>query len=119
MNDPIFQLVTRSKIRRFDILEEVVCIVPDYRCVDYLLSTWFKGATVDWSYAVEVLENKGGAPKKFKGLFEMNEAEYCKFKRQCKRWGYKPSSLKVDDETDYELVKEWIYEERNKNKTKN
>lgn len=119
MTDPIFQLVTRTKIRRFDLLEDIICIVPDYRSVDYLTSTWFKGAVVDWSYAVEVIERKGGAPKKFRSLLNMSEGEYCKFKRQCKKWGVTPKSLRTDCDVDYKLVEDWIVEERSKEKTKN
>lgn len=118
MSDPIFQLVTRSRIRRLDSLDEIICIVPDYRCVEYLTSTWFQGATVDWSYAVEVLESKGGAPVKFKTIFNMTEGEYCKYKRQCKKWNISPKDLKVDKVEDYTLVEKWINDERNKKKAK-
>lgn len=113
MNDPIFQLVTRSKIRKFDVLEEIICIVPDHRCADYLINTWFKGAVVDWKYAVEVVEGKTGAPKSFRGEFNMNQAEYKKWQRYVnKQLGMKVKDLKVNDKHDYELVKEWIENER-------
>lgn len=113
MNDPIFQLVTRSKIRNFEELEDIVCIVPDYRSAEYLAKGWFEGATIVRDYEIEIKEGKTGAPKKWRGVFNMNDAEYKAFTRWCrKQLGMKQSDLKVSDKHDYELVEKWINERR-------
>ena len=113
MNDPIFQLVTRTKIRRFDVLEDIVCIVPDYRSVDYLLGGWFEGAEVDWSYAIDIADAKIGAPKSWRGVFNMNDAEYKAFGRWCLReLKTKPKDLNITNNGDYKTVEDWINERR-------
>lgn len=113
MNDPIFQLVTRSKIRNFEELEDIICIVPDYRSAEYLVKGWFRGATIVRDYEIEISEGKSGAPKKWRGLFNMNDAEYKAFTRWCnKQLGMKQSELKVDNKNDYEIVKEWVDDKR-------
>lgn len=112
MNDPIFQLVTRTKIRRFDMLEEIICIVPDYRCAEYLTSTWFKGADVDWKYATEISEGKTGAPKGFRGVFNMTPSEYKKWQRHINKNNLSVKDYNVNNEDQYKEVEEWIKNER-------
>lgn len=115
--DPIFQLVTRTKVRNFNDLEEIVCIVPDERVVEYLTNGWFKGATVDYRYAVEVHHKtrENTRPKKFQGLLDMNSAE----KKAYQRWvkndlGISTKQMDISNKEHAQLVTEWLENKRNK-----
>lgn len=116
MKDPVFQLITRTKIRDFDNLEEITCIVPDYRCVDYLLETWFEGATVVWDYAVEVKETLGRHGK-YQKLFNMDSSQSKAYNRWVHKQGWKPSEMSIHCEEQYNRVIEWWKETYDKEKT--
>ncbi|WP_447763729.1 DEAD/DEAH box helicase family protein [Pseudomonas reinekei] len=49
--EPSLQAVTRTAVRCHDNTKEAHFYVQDYRVVDYLQSTYFPHATVDWSLA--------------------------------------------------------------------
>ncbi len=106
--DPLFQLVTRTAIRKFDDLEDIVCVVPDERAAKYLTDGWFKGATVSYDYATTFEDGRkgnGGKNKSFVSLLEMTAGEKSAFYRWAKRLGNK---LHVNNKKDYEKVDSWL-----------
>lgn len=58
--EPTLQAVTRTAVRSRDNTEETKFYVQDYRVVDYLLSTYFPDATVDWSLAYKIPTMRDG-----------------------------------------------------------
>jgi hypothetical protein len=109
--DPIFQLVSRSKIRDFTELEDIVCIVPDYRVADYLLKGWFKGATVDYRYAVETTDTRG-RPEKFQQKLNMSSTEKKAYSRMLKREGLQAKNMNTNNTKHLETVVQWLSERR-------
>jgi len=49
--EPALQLATRSAVRLPSNTDEITFYVQDYRVAEYFKSTYFPGATVDWSLA--------------------------------------------------------------------
>lgn len=114
--DPIFQLVTRTAIRNFEELEEIVAIVPDYRVAKYLTDGWFKGATVDYQYAVEVKDGRktNSRPTKFQKMFNMSAAEKSAYNRWLKGLDKPAKTMDTSNNEHVTLVTEWIEERRSK-----
>lgn len=113
-NDPLFQLITRTSIRNYEDLQEVICIVPDHRVVKYLTDGWFKGAEVIYDHAVVLHQGTktNSRPKKFQGLFEMNDSEAAKYNRWVKSMGLSPKEMSTVDNKHIEMVTNWITELR-------
>lgn len=59
--DVVYQTVTRTAIRDPEYAGELTFFVPDMRCANFLKGK-FKNAHIDWSYAIDVEIDKGGAP---------------------------------------------------------
>ncbi len=112
--DPIFQLVTRTAIRDFEDLQEIICIVPDYRVAKYLTDGWFKGATVDYKYAVSIKDNRvdNSRPTKFQGLFKMSNTEKSAYTRWVKSLGKTSKSMSTTNNEHMNMVTEWINKRR-------
>lgn len=49
--EPALQAATRSAVRLPNNTDEITFYVPDYRVAEYFKSTYFPGATIDWSLA--------------------------------------------------------------------
>ncbi|AWY43634.1 hypothetical protein DKY63_28415 [Pseudomonas putida] len=58
--EPTLQSVTRTAVRSRDNVKKTKLYVQDYRVVDYLLSTYFPDATVDWSLAYAIPIKRDG-----------------------------------------------------------
>ncbi|MFV0596962.1 hypothetical protein [Shewanella sp.] len=58
--DVVYQTVTRTAIRNPEYEGELTFFVPDSRCADFLRGK-FKNAHIDWSLAIDVAVDKGGA----------------------------------------------------------
>lgn len=58
--EPSLQAVTRTAVRCYDNTKDVHFYVQDHRVVDYLRSTYFPDATVDWSLAGTVPIKRDG-----------------------------------------------------------
>lgn len=58
--EPTLQAVARTAIRCRDNTSDIKFYVQDYRAVDYLLSTYFPNAKVDWSIAAKIPIKRDG-----------------------------------------------------------
>jgi hypothetical protein len=58
--EPTLQAVTRTAIRCHHNKKDIKFYVQDYRVVDYLVSTYFPDATIDWSLAGTVPIKRDG-----------------------------------------------------------
>lgn len=112
--DPIFQLVTRTAIRKFEDIEDIICIVPDHRAATYLSQGWFKGAIVDYKYAVDLDDKRKGnsRPPKFQKTFNMNSKEASAFRRWVNKQGWNIKNMNVNNSEQYNKVKEWLDDKR-------
>ena len=107
-----FQNATRGNIRIHDSNNKVKIVVGDMRCAKYLVDTWFTNATIDTNNYVNLPEpDKGGRPKKFQGLFNMDKKESGKFYRMNKK---RSAPFDVNSPSDVEFVRNWIKELRGK-----
>ncbi|MCS6236027.1 hypothetical protein G3495_12965 [Shewanella baltica] len=59
--DVVYQTVTRTAIRNPDYTGELTFFVPDQRCAEFL-NDRFENSFIDWSLAVTVEVDTGGAP---------------------------------------------------------
>lgn len=58
--EPALQAATRSAVRLPSNTDEITFYVPDYRVAEYFKSTYFPGATIDWSLADSIpMRNDG------------------------------------------------------------
>tara|TARA_R110000787_G_scaffold44901_6_gene109816 strand:- start:4581 stop:6179 length:1599 start_codon:yes stop_codon:yes gene_type:complete len=112
--DPIFQLVTRTAIRNFEDIQDIICIVPDHRVAKYLTDGWFKGAIVDYQYAVSIKDGRktNARPNKFQGMFDMSSAEKSSYTRWVKSVGMKPKEMNTQNNDHVALVTDWIENKR-------
>jgi len=58
--EPSLQAVTRTAVRCRDNTKEAHFYVQDHRVVDYLLSTYFPAARIDWSFASKIPIKRDG-----------------------------------------------------------
>ena len=100
-----FQAVSRVSIRKHDSVHPVKLVVGDKRCAEYLKSTWFDDAKVDYSYVISLPEpkktgRKGGFPSEFN--FSTKEKNW--FYRQQREKGIFGRKLDFHNQDDYELA---------------
>ena len=114
--DPIFQLVTRTAIRNFEDIQEIVCIVPDHRVAKYLTEGWFKGAVVDYQYAITIKDGRKSntRPEKFQGMFNMSLTEKSAYSRWVKTLGLSIKKMSTSNNNHVTLVTNWIEDRRSK-----
>jgi len=100
-----FQAVSRVSIRKHDSTHPVKLIVGDKKCAEYLKSTWFDEAVIDYSHKInlpppEKVGRKGGFPTEF----NFSGGEKTWFYRQQKENGLFGRKLDFHDKGDYDLV---------------